>query len=135
MEGLVEMEEKEEMEVLVEKEGMGLGLVLLPWLQLGTMAAEKYRTDSCCAPCGCSPARPSLHPKSSSPSSNPCHQCHSQQRALHDPSWFRKQSCQEYHRSRAGRQGLLPRLPQRLAAWRQQPATRSHPSKEHQCGL
>merc|ERR1712100_729600 len=114
MEDLVEMEEKE---VLVEKEGMGLGLALLPWLQLGTMAAEKYRTDSCCAPCGCSPARPSLHPKSSSPSSNPCHQCHSQQRALRDPSWFRKRSCREYHRSRAGRHSCLPWWRRRGWAW------------------
>ena len=56
----MEMEEMEEKEVLVEKVGMDLGLVLLPWLQLGKMAAEKYRTDSCCEPYGCSPARPSL---------------------------------------------------------------------------
>ena len=65
MEDLVEKEEMEEKEVLVEKVGMDLGLVLLPWLQLGKMAAEKYRTGSCCAPCECSPARPSLFPTSS----------------------------------------------------------------------
>merc|ERR1719421_1959623 len=110
MEDLVEMEEKE----VLEKVGMdlGLGLVLLPWLQLGKMAPEKYHTDSCCEPCGCSPARPSLHPKSSSPTSNPCPQCHSQQRAHHDPSWFRKQSCQGCRQSRAGRRSCLPRSPQ-----------------------
>merc|ERR1712023_488208 len=113
MEGLVEMEEKV---VLVEMVGMGLDLVLLPWLQLGTMAAEGYLTDSCCAPCGCSPARPSLHPKSSSPSNHLCRQCHSQRRARHDPSWFRKQSCPRYHQSRAGRRSCQPRWPQTLAA-------------------
>jgi len=86
MEDLVEMEEKEVLVEKVEKVGMDLGLVLLPWLQLGKMAAEKYHTDSCCEPCGCSHVRPSLLPKSSSPTSNPCPQCHSQQRALRDPS-------------------------------------------------
>merc|ERR1719498_1817630 len=131
-EDLVEMEEKE---VLVEKVGMDLGLVLLPWLQLGKMAAEKYHTDSCCEPCGCNPARPSLHPRSSSPSNSPCHLYHSQQRALRDPSWFHKQSCRGYHQSRAGRRSCLPRWQQRLAAWRQLLAARSHPWKERQCGL